>query len=841
VRSALAALALALVAPGGAGAEEAVSQILFHGKGLGVSDDGLIVGWSRRDGPIRPYRAIPSQSDRPPSPYSSSDGPRIWSAQSLGELPADLGPSAATAVSADGTGIVGFLGSGEARAFLWNDPADFVDLGVLPGDAHSRADAVSADASVVVGASGGGDREEAFRWTEAGGMQGLGDFAGGRVWSRAEGVSADGSVIVGTGETAAGEEAFRWTPADGMQGLGGLGGKTSWSRARNVSADGRVVVGASKSAWGREAFRWTEEEGMRGLGDLPGGRFASEAWAASADGSVIVGSASTARGKTAFVWTRETGMVSLEWLLRRYGRSFSAYAPKMQMEQLTSALAVSADGRIITGTGFDHRDRLRGFGVRLPSPRGPSFRQDVGDVFVVDGDDAILRIDPETGAQSRVPLPDLGGLPLGIDGIHWFHYSLDGWAADHLVIADAGEPGEIDGKLIGFHPSYGTLSDDSPTALEVRDPNTGEVLLRGGETALVDPSAVLHGWHLIAAGDEQDVVSLSYGREGVLYPMEGLWLDGLAETPSGPVLMVSDGEQSRIVNIEVVPVAGTEGEVQGVPEVISSGGFLANPRGLATDCRSQVYTVDEGARIVRIDPESHDHTILAAGDFAGVESLDIDGFGRLVLSQPLANGGRILRVDPLDGSTQVLAEGDLLGDPRDLVLGYERHWWSQRAGLGIDGFCGGHGRPAGRELLRLPAEEIGVRRSIELALRLGGEVWSAELDDAEGGQLVIGGRAHWSGNMLEDRPIPVTLDLDAPSRQQLFAWLQQRLGDLRGKPTSLHPRSRPRIRMLLNADRTRVEISLRWRLFAMTGEGPQRVKYGFDVEGPVEDLVPPGR
>ena len=42
--------------------------------------------------------------------------------------------------------------------------------------------------------------DEAFRWTQATGMVGLGDLPGGSFNSIAWGVSADGSVVVGTGK-----------------------------------------------------------------------------------------------------------------------------------------------------------------------------------------------------------------------------------------------------------------------------------------------------------------------------------------------------------------------------------------------------------------------------------------------------------------------------------------------------------------------------------------------------------------------------------------------------------------------------------------------------------------
>ncbi len=123
---------------------------------------------------------------------------------------------------------------------------EFIDVGDLPGGSFfSIAKGVSADGSVVVGDSSGVNGTEAFRWTQTGGMIGLGAFPGGVIFqSRANGVSADGSVIVGYGTNVDGnKEAFRWTQADGMVGLGDLLGGGFESQAYGVSADGSVIVG----------------------------------------------------------------------------------------------------------------------------------------------------------------------------------------------------------------------------------------------------------------------------------------------------------------------------------------------------------------------------------------------------------------------------------------------------------------------------------------------------------------------------------------------------------------------------------------------------------------------
>lgn len=167
--------------------------------------------------------------------------------------------------------------------------ASFQGLGFLPGGSFSRsfAHGVSADGSVVVGESSSvNSPAEAFRWIQGTGMVGLGFLPGGgpsanlNAGSNALGISADGSVVVGYSNIPnvnggyGGYEAFRWTQATGMVGLGDLPGGIFDSKATGVSADGSVVVGNGTGFYGT-AFRWTQATGMVGLGYLPGGGYLS--------------------------------------------------------------------------------------------------------------------------------------------------------------------------------------------------------------------------------------------------------------------------------------------------------------------------------------------------------------------------------------------------------------------------------------------------------------------------------------------------------------------------------------------------------------------------------------
>jgi len=165
--------------------------------------------------------------------------------ESLGTLP-EGGGSFAYGVSADGAVVVGYAynASFSERAFRWSDGV-MEDLGVLPGHVRSYASGVSADGTVVVGWSNlppPSSTSIAFRWAD-GRMQSLGTLPGSSS-SRAYAASADGSVVVGT----SGNQAFRWTQAGGMENLNItyadlLAGGSRLSIASAITPDGRYIVG----------------------------------------------------------------------------------------------------------------------------------------------------------------------------------------------------------------------------------------------------------------------------------------------------------------------------------------------------------------------------------------------------------------------------------------------------------------------------------------------------------------------------------------------------------------------------------------------------------------------
>lgn len=129
-------------------------------------------------------------------------------------------------VSDDGTVAAGACdsqGGGDSRAWVWREGEGVQAMGVLPGDLTSFVSGISGDGRTIVGKSSQYDPaigdlvDHAFRWTEVGGLEALGDpppDGQGTTWEQLpRGVTCDGSLIWGDLNSP---EQFVWTPATGM-------------------------------------------------------------------------------------------------------------------------------------------------------------------------------------------------------------------------------------------------------------------------------------------------------------------------------------------------------------------------------------------------------------------------------------------------------------------------------------------------------------------------------------------------------------------------------------------------------------------------------------------------
>ncbi len=282
------------------------------------------------------------------------------------------------AVSADN---LVFAGTGTStsgsEAFRWSTADGIIGLGDLSGGIFSsQASAMSADGSVVVGKSIVGPFStdtEAFIWTSSGGIIGLGDLPSGPFESEATGVSADGTIVVGNAtivlpgditETPVGR-AFRWTQSGGMVDLGSPAPGLTVTAA-GVSSDGVVTVGHTWDGTGTaDPFLWTESSGMILLPHPPQGIGETRPHAVSGNGSIIVGETFTTRSGSneleAFLWDNVNGTRSLIVVLEDLGVDMTGWIPH-------SATAISDDGLTIVGWGTNPNGDTEAFIATLPEP-----------------------------------------------------------------------------------------------------------------------------------------------------------------------------------------------------------------------------------------------------------------------------------------------------------------------------------------------------------------------------------------------------------------------------------------------------------------------------------------
>jgi probable HAF family extracellular repeat protein len=341
----------------------------------------------------------------------------------IGFLPG-LSSSRAYGVSADGRYVVGdstTAGNVNYAGFRWSQQGGMESLGVASGGSISQAVAASADGSVIAarspapfppgsfgtaaaarwtpstgmvslgnyftsstyqtqGATGissngsavvgnalffGNNQSYGFRWT-ADGFRTLGSLAGG-TYASATGISGTGLRAVGFSGSASGERAVRWDVTPGTGGitpisLGILSGGT-YSTATAISHDGLSVVGFGNTGGVTVPWRWTESGGMVNLG-LPIGATEARARGVNIDGSVVVGNTNSLAQSRAFLWTTTTGSVDLNTYLPTLGIDLTGWS-------LRTATGVSADGRVIVGSGI-FGGVEQAWVATIPTPAGTS-------------------------------------------------------------------------------------------------------------------------------------------------------------------------------------------------------------------------------------------------------------------------------------------------------------------------------------------------------------------------------------------------------------------------------------------------------------------------------------
>jgi len=268
----------------------------------------------------------------------------------LGDLPGGDVYSETSAVSADGstvvgwsriedTGVPGFL---TGRAFRWTVADGMVELA---DPSHTRVFTfphdVSGDGSMIVGEcrnpTNSSDSGPCY-WTPTGGLTDIVDTDGIIVGYSAFGVSNDGTIIAGTGRSPSGGIGWRWTEAAGMESLVPEPSPYLDSGAfalsdNGVAATGHVMVNLPDVG----PFHWTEATGLVPLGDVPGGVFYALGYGISPDGSTVVGQARACDGtcEEAFLWSSATGFILLD--------------PSHGADGSSGAVAATTDGSTVFG------------------------------------------------------------------------------------------------------------------------------------------------------------------------------------------------------------------------------------------------------------------------------------------------------------------------------------------------------------------------------------------------------------------------------------------------------------------------------------------------------------
>lgn len=299
-----------------------------------------------------------------------------WNAGSisgLGDLPGFNFESYARDVSHDGSVIVGSGSSGADGnvGFRWTASGGMTSLRDLSfGAVLARANSVSGDGLVSVGYGTSAAGRESVYWTSASPTT-MGDFVGGVTFAEATAANADGSVIAGTGARggASGGDAFRWTQAGGFQYLGDLPGGNVVSMAYGISADGNTIVGSSvgTNSFGNNlttAFRWTPTLGMVGLESLiPNGT--SWGQAVSPDGKIIGGRATDAISQdNAAIWTETGAIIDVKEAL--IGAGLGAQLDGWELTEVTGVANMQNGYAIVCGNATSPNNEAMGWTAYVP-------------------------------------------------------------------------------------------------------------------------------------------------------------------------------------------------------------------------------------------------------------------------------------------------------------------------------------------------------------------------------------------------------------------------------------------------------------------------------------------
>lgn len=272
------------------------------------------------------------------------------------------------------------------------DFSQVIPLGRLAANRRSVANQISDDGSIVFGfAEDANINQQVFRWTQGTGMQALPIPAGYPTLPNYDNAnvtsgracSADGSISVGSlsaYDVNTGDEfdvqAYRWTQATGIQLLGYLPGGDR-SAAIAISGDGSTIFGVSRSTnapgtgqtnpwdYSGELFVWTASSGMTPLGVPSGYDLFGNFGGVTADGALFTTSVgdSTHVKPDGFVVIRTATTESFEsndlLVSAGLGSSITGWSG-------LGTFGISDNGDTLFGSGIDPNGLNQGWVANFP-------------------------------------------------------------------------------------------------------------------------------------------------------------------------------------------------------------------------------------------------------------------------------------------------------------------------------------------------------------------------------------------------------------------------------------------------------------------------------------------
>jgi len=330
-----------------------------------------------------------------------------WSEDNGLELIGTLldGPTTAAAVSADGSTVVGQVGSSASTSpFVWRSSTGIVIIPKPPGATRATILGVNHDGSLGVGTAVVASRNQAFSWASGSGsrffLSPLSPIA-----STATAICDDGSSIVGAVATSSSSYTYR-KRGDDIESIT-YQGTPILLLANCTSMDGRYIAGHNYS----DSLLWASDEADPLLA-CPNGFGPSYPYAVTDDGSTVYGfMTGPLDSMHAYIWQTGVGMSELRVYLESLGTHVSGW-------DFHSVNGVSADGTSIAGSGR-YAGRNVGFVIRgLPSTRVPCVADyngegDSGDIL----DFLDFIADVSACEQHALPCGEFGNPDLNADTI----------------------------------------------------------------------------------------------------------------------------------------------------------------------------------------------------------------------------------------------------------------------------------------------------------------------------------------------------------------------------------------------------------------------------------------